>query len=161
MRPSNSLDRCSRCGRVLRDPTSRALGIGPECRGSKTVSHRQAARANRLQRGQAYVDRTQIIFSNMIYTFDATSEKWVSSKSGSKSTDESLKAWLKKNELAIFPDEYRDSLVYRRDLIIETLNDKNYILSEKERNELTNELYQIQDVLDLENEEETEETITA
>jgi hypothetical protein len=161
----NKNDRCLKCGRKLKDPVSLALGMGPECRGnSKTPSRRQMAATNRLSRGQAYADRTPIKFANMTYSFDTSTSTWISSLSGHATTDERLKAWLKENKLAIFPDEYRDSMIYRRDLIIETLNTTRagalpYDLSESDQKELLTELYKIQDFLDLENIENEMEAI--
>lgn len=146
-------NRCVRCGRTLKDPVSLAIGMGPECRGAKPNS-RQTAHTNRLQRGKAYVDRNPIVFSNVTYRYNADGNHWISCKINSAITnatsDEDMKRWMKQHELAIFPDEYQDSLIYRRDLIIETLNDPNYILTDEEHKELLNELYQIQDVLDAE-----------
>jgi len=146
-------NRCSRCGRILRDPVSLALGMGRECRGGgKGLTCRQVARNNCLRRGQAYFDHTPVVFRNITYTFDVENKNWTSANSNAGLTDERFKEFLKQHNLAVFPDEYLDSLRFRRDLIVETLEAilPEYNLSLAERAELEEELHIVQDILDKE-----------
>lgn len=140
--------RCSRCGRPLRDPVSIALGMGSECRGSKSPSRRQIAYSHRVARGQAYTEKAPLIFHNRILSF--VDGFWVSNKSGQRSTDESIRAWLKTNTLAIFPDQYADSLIIRKNAIEAALLSPLYLqgVCEREIEELKQELYRFQDVID-------------
>lgn len=140
--------RCLRCGRPLRDPVSIALGMGAECRGGKPRSRRQTAYHNRVSRGQAYCDKTPLVFSNDTLAFDPSDSRWVSSKSGYRSTDEGIQDWLKRNTLAIFPDEYLDSLIIRRHKIEAFLIGPLDHVCEKQIEELRNELLIIQGEID-------------
>jgi len=163
---------CGRCGRKLTDAISIALGMGPECRGKHSApSRRQIATSNRLMRGQAFTDKQPITFANMTYTYQKEVNGWISSQSGHVVPDESLKTWMSKNNLAIFPSEYLDSLKHRRDLLIETIQaleisdagagfaaqslfENQYLAAGADLTEMINELHTIQDILDRESEDE-------
>jgi len=52
MGQGTTVPRCSKCGRVLTDPTSIAIGVGPECRGDSGRSRSKRLHTRRA-RGQA------------------------------------------------------------------------------------------------------------
>lgn len=97
--------RCTRCGRALTDPVSRALRIGPECRGdSSKTTRRQIKTSNNILRGVAYTEHKPIkIGQTLTYTF--VDGHWTSDKSR-PSAHESFGAWLKQYGLITLPAEH-------------------------------------------------------
>lgn len=106
---------CARCGRPLKDPVSIALGIGAECRKSKTPSRRQASHARLVARGQAFADRNPIAFVNVTYTH--TGEGWNDGKR--TISNERFGKWLMENNLIILPQTNENAMSQRRDVILQ------------------------------------------
>ncbi len=45
---------CKKCGRILRDPVSIAIGVGPECRGATSRSTRSPKVSQKRSHGSSY-----------------------------------------------------------------------------------------------------------
>lgn len=108
--------RCGRCGRVLKDPVSIAMGMGRECRGAKP-SRRQASHTRKVAWGQAYTERTPIVFSSTTFT-PADSDTWQDEKTGRLIPHDRMGSWLKSNNLIILPVDVQAEMRARRDAIL-------------------------------------------
>lgn len=106
--------RCSRCGRILTDPVSQALRMGPECRGgSRPATRRQLRVNNRVLRGVGYVEKTTVkIGQTLVYQYDQKDGTWKSDKS--KSTHERFGDWLEQFGLITMPAVHLDDLKNRK-----------------------------------------------
>lgn len=135
---------CNRCGRPLKDPVSIAIGLGPECRGQKIRSHRQVKHRNDIQRGRAYQDKTPIRI-NSAYVYTHTPDGWTNDGLRYIS-DERMRAWLMENHLMIPTDDYHQSLLSRRDLMIKTID--SGALNPEQEQEVRSELIELQGVID-------------
>lgn len=102
--------RCQRCGRVLTDPVSQALRMGPECRGgSRPATRRQVKVHNRILRGVAYAEKSTIkIGSTLTYQYDPKDNSWKSERSSS--THEKFGEWLQQYQLVTMPADHLISL---------------------------------------------------
>lgn len=76
--------RCSKCGRVLKDPVSIAIGLGPECRGDsggrgKKVSIRQRRRQARAYRTLAFKEGQPVTIGvgETARTYRREGDSWV------------------------------------------------------------------------------------
>lgn len=101
---------CQRCGRILSDPVSQALRMGPECRGgSRPATRRQVRVNNRVLRGVAYAEKTTVkIGQTLTYQYDPKDDSWKNDKSSS--THEKFGEWLKQYQLVTMPADHLLSL---------------------------------------------------
>jgi hypothetical protein len=115
--------RCQRCGRVLTDPVSQALRMGPECRGgSRPASRRQVRVNNRVLRGVAYAEKTTVnIGQTVTYQYDAKDDSWKSEKSAS--THEKFGEWLLQFQLVTMPADHLASLKVHKNTAAQILKD--------------------------------------
>lgn len=102
--------RCQRCGRVLTDPLSQALRMGPECRGgSRPATRRQVKVHNRILRGVAYAEKNTIkLGQTLTYQYDSKNNSWKSERSSS--THEKFGEWLQQFQLVTMPADHLISL---------------------------------------------------
>jgi hypothetical protein len=115
--------RCQRCGRVLTDPVSQALRMGPECRGSSRPATRRQVRVhNRVLRGVAYTEKTTVTIGQTVtYQYDSKDNSWKSDRS--TSTHEKFGEWLLQFQLVTMPEDHLLSLKLHKKSASQILKD--------------------------------------
>lgn len=105
--------RCERCGRVLHDAVSRALKMGPECRGdSGSKSKRHVIKSNKVHRGVAYATKTPVrISTKIVYTFSNGAWRGPEKKA---IDDQRFGAWLKQFHMITPPADNLRCLIERK-----------------------------------------------
>jgi hypothetical protein len=88
---------CHKCNRPLKDPTSVALGIGPECRGASSKKPNSLAARRTLARNVrtgAYLDGQPVSIGKIVWT--KCGEVW-KDQEGNEITDRVFGHWLNKH----------------------------------------------------------------
>lgn len=120
--------RCQRCGRVLTDPLSRALRLGPECRGgSRPATRRQVRAHNRVLRGVAYAEKTTIkIGQALTYQYDPKDNTWKSEKE--TIPHQRFGEWLARLQMIIPPADHLQILKNHKATAAQILKESRSIL---------------------------------
>lgn len=113
--------RCSRCGRVLKDPVSQAMRMGPECRGgSRPATRRQVRVTNRVLRGVAYAEKAPVkIGDSLVYMYDPRDLSWKSDRT--THTHEAFGKFLRYHGMIIEPADHLQDLKLQRQSAAEIL----------------------------------------